>query len=222
MKRSILLTILFIQVIYAIAQDSLRWSNTQKLTWADFRGKPDTSSVLSSLTACTLSYHYHKRDSLLSFTITCYFLKFFSWSKPPLDSTQLIHAQGHFDIAEIHARIIRQRLSGFAVTLRDWRQQLTAMINEVINEKDLMNERYDRETENAKNLQQQSIWNLIIADKLKALDKYAMRIKKLVQPQITFMQGIHLAAKSGHRVNESTVSLIVAYGTLICRFSVMR
>ena len=167
MKKIALGIVLIFANVYVMSQDSLRWNQSQKLSWSDFKGIPDTSSALRSLVVCTLPYHYHKQDSTFTFTINCFFLKKSSWSKPPPDSNIIGHAQGHFDIAEICAEKIRRRLAGFAVSSKDWKQQMTEIIHEAFNEKDLMNERYDRETENGNNQAVQNRWNSILLASLK-------------------------------------------------------
>src|SRR5690349_19213237 len=88
------------------------WSASRKLTWADFKGKPDPASTNAALThsSITLSSEYSNKQ--IKYMVSCKFNKLLSWGRVKNDYI-LKHEQGHFDIAEAHARLLFKNLGEY-------------------------------------------------------------------------------------------------------------
>jgi hypothetical protein len=98
----------------------LYWNQAQRLTFDDFQGKPgeaDTALYRSSATMLThklgaivksIDVHLVTEKRKTSFIIHAAMLKNKSWIKNTGDTISLKHEQGHFDICEIHARMLRR------------------------------------------------------------------------------------------------------------------
>ncbi|MCF3109092.1 hypothetical protein LL912_09915 [Niabella sp. CC-SYL272] len=94
----------------------------------------------------------------------------------------LNHEQKHFDISEIYAR----ELSRFVRTQSLGKTPMERMTNEMnwlFKELDTFQKKYDTETANGRNKNNQEIWNLLIAQRLKALQPYAAKDYILSMPR---------------------------------------
>jgi hypothetical protein len=101
----------------------LYWNRKQQLTFDDFQGKPDeddTALYRSSATTLThklggivksIDVHLVNEKRTTTFIIHAAMLKNKSWIKNPGDTISLKHEQGHFDICEIHARMLRRDIT---------------------------------------------------------------------------------------------------------------
>lgn len=95
-----------------VTKDNLiLWSASNKLTWNDFQGNPDTTSNYKAITTSQIGFtpEIHKDSIILS--VPCNFLKSESWSVRKSNYALLAHEQLHFDIAELVARNIRKGCS---------------------------------------------------------------------------------------------------------------
>src|SRR5919198_1341238 len=99
--------------------DILYWSQSHRLTFENFKGKPTQSDT--TLHEASPKMLTHKLGAIVksidvrllterdktTFTIQAGMKQSLSWIKDYGDTTQLKHEQGHFDICEIYARILR-------------------------------------------------------------------------------------------------------------------
>lgn len=96
------------------------WSENHRLTISDFKGIPakdDTvlqnvspnlwTHKLSAITK-SIDVSLNTEKNKTTFTIRAGMLPEFSWIKDPGDTIELKHEQGHFDICEIYARMLRR------------------------------------------------------------------------------------------------------------------
>jgi hypothetical protein len=154
-------------------QDTLHWKPGYQLKWSDFQGKPDSKSVYKAISTAAISYSLSTNETLFSFKVSCFFYKNESWTTS--NSIDLLtHEQGHFNIAELFTRKLRQEFSNCqsnsATTPGDFRK----IFDEIIKAKDEMDSRYDEETDLSRNKSKQLYWNKKIDEELKKLDVYAL------------------------------------------------
>src|SRR5687767_2000030 len=90
----------------------LRWSSTRKLAWSDYKGRPDPASDAAASTTTYLGIDYHFSNNGFTYKIDSRFSKTRSWG---LHKTEYIlsHEQGHFDIAEVYARKLHQKMGEY-------------------------------------------------------------------------------------------------------------
>lgn len=129
--------------------DSILYRSQQKaLTLADFRGKPKTDSTTDSQRSP------HKHGTIITgievrlltergkttFTILVGMNRNLSWIREKDDAVTLRHEQGHFDICEIYARILRKELRKVKSLA-----QARKVYNRVLVEEEKEHDKYDEE-----------------------------------------------------------------------------
>ncbi|MCD2422937.1 DUF922 domain-containing protein [Niabella pedocola] len=93
----------------------------------------------------------------------------------PEDRAYLLnHEQKHFDISEIYARELSRFLRTQSLGKAPM-ERMTNEMNRLFKELDAYQKKYDAETANGRNKQKQELWNLRIAQRLKALLPYAAK-----------------------------------------------
>ena len=138
-------------------EDLLNWSSSRRLTWSDYLGQPDPSSDAAASTTTFLGIDYHFTNTGFTFKIDSRFSKSKSWG---LYKTEYIlsHEQGHFDIAEVFARKLNKRMSEYKFDRRNYQQDLKQIYDEIVDEKEDVQNTYDRETRHSINKQRQAEW----------------------------------------------------------------
>ena len=151
------------------------WNSNYKLTWNDFKGIADSLSNYKALTYSTIEINsIIIKEDLLEYEIKCSFEKHLSWSKNKQSLSLLRHEQLHFDISELITRNLRKKFSAHISTdIQTTREIKKRLFNEAIEERRLLNNRYDNETDHSIIIAKQKEWETKIATELKKLDKYA-------------------------------------------------
>jgi hypothetical protein len=176
LNRFILLIsfILAIPVVQAQdpGEDLLTWNAARKLTWSDYKANPNPNNDASATTRTYLAIDYHISTDNFSYTIRSAFSRSYSWGR---DKTEYIlsHEQGHFDLAEVYARKLHQRMSAYRFDKRTFQKDLKKIYDEVAAEKAAIQEQYDRETRHSIDQEKQAEWLKKIARMLEELKAYA-------------------------------------------------
>lgn len=145
-------------------EELLDWDANRKLTWADYKAKPDQNSDAAASTTSILLISYNISSTGFTYKIECRFSKTRSWGLHKTDYI-LSHEQGHFDIAEIFARKLHKKMSEYKFNKRTYQKDLDKIYEEVVREKEKMQNDYDKETNHSINKQRQAEW----LQKIKAL-----------------------------------------------------
>lgn len=149
-------------------EDLLSWHAEKRLTWADYKAAPDKQSDAAASTASVLTISYNISSEGFSYKIGCKFSRTKSWVLHRSDYI-LAHEQGHFDIAEIFARKLHKKMSEYTFNKKTFQKDLDKIYEDVINEKEKMQNDYDRETNHSINKEKQAEWLKKI---LQLLDEY--------------------------------------------------
>lgn len=152
--------------------DGIGWSADRPLTWDDFKATPNESIKAAASTSTILKIEYDIRNGEVKYYITSTFSPSKSWVRHKLDHI-LKHEQGHFDISEIFARKLHQRMLDYKFNKSNYRDVLGDMYRDIQNEKEAMQDDYDRETRHSVNKEQQAAWEKKIARLLKETEPYA-------------------------------------------------
>jgi len=150
--------------------ETIPWSADRKLQWSDFKGSYFKTEWAAATTASGISYAFSATEQngqqFLEIEVKCEFFPQKSWYRPELcDDVILSHEQLHFDIAELHARRFRKRLGEFNFT-ENVKQEVRDIYKQILKELSIFQNKYDRETDFSKDLQQQLLWNRAIAQEL--------------------------------------------------------
>lgn len=129
------------------------WNESKKLTWADFRGKPDKNSDAVALTASGITFGYSYRQQkgsgeIISFTteVNAYFYPKMSWyHRDRANNYILAHEQLHFDLTELYVRKFRKAVKDLPITksIKSDLKKLQKEINSALSE---AQNKYDFET----------------------------------------------------------------------------
>lgn len=138
-------------------EELLEWSASRKLTWADYKATPNPRSDAAASTTTTLVVNYDITNTRFGYKIQSRFSKTRSWGLHKTDYI-LSHEQGHFDIAEIFARKLHQKLSEYKFDKKSYQKDLKKIYDDVTGEKEEMQNKYDRETNHSIKKQEQADW----------------------------------------------------------------
>ena len=133
------------------------WSNSYRLSWSDYKAKPDPVSDAAASTTSYLGIDYSFSNDRVNYKITCSFSKNKSWGKYQTEHI-LGHEQGHFDITEIFARKLNQRMAKYVFNRSTYEKDLKKIYDDILSEKDELQTAYDNETDYSRNKPQQAAW----------------------------------------------------------------
>ena len=95
-----------------------------------------------------------------------------SWGRVKNDYI-LSHEQAHFDIAEIHARLLNKALQNYKFIAKTAKNDIGEIYQQVMDEHHAMQEQYDEETNYSRNETQQKEWQRKITDQLNSLESFS-------------------------------------------------
>ena len=171
--KGIALTLVLFSTGLLSAQDyeSVSWTSNKKLSWADFRGKPQYNIRVAAVTASGISYEFSslQRDEGvdIDYTVSTFFYPNQSWYKPELcDKLILSHEQLHFDISELFARKMRRIMEQTRFT-RNVKAEVRTIYRKINKELAEFQNVYDEETNFSRNREKQLEWNQKIKEALR-------------------------------------------------------
>ena len=85
----------------------------------------------------------------------------------------LSHEQGHFDLAEVYARKLYKKVQEYRFHQKNYRKDLQKIYKEILDEKEEMQSKYDRETNHSINKEKQVEWLKKIEKMLEEYKDYA-------------------------------------------------
>ncbi len=173
------LKFLFVSVLVLFPSndsEKMSWSETRKLAWEDFQGRPDQSAdyVASTNSGITFSYSYSEKNGEreLDWTVQSHFYPKLSWYKKDKVSDYILkHEQTHFDITELHARMLRKKLENNRFSKR-LKQEIETVYRENENERREMQQKFDSETTHSINREKELVWEVYVAELLKAHSRW--------------------------------------------------
>ncbi len=172
MKYFFLLVFISIFGFWGYQEDeTLEWSPTYKLAWADFKGEAPDHPRAAAITASGITYQFSTlgtgKELELDFKATTYFYPDKSWYQSELcDSLILSHEQLHFDISELFARKMRKRIDSTKFT-QNVKAEVRSIYKEILKELNEFQNLYDEQTNFSRDIEQQLIWNKKIVEALK-------------------------------------------------------
>lgn len=166
----ILLLITF-GIVAVHGQEEVEWSPDFRFTWNDFKGKVPAGSGAAATTASGISYdfstYYEHGEMKVDFNVYAYFYPTKSWYKPDISNdVTLLHEQLHFDITELYARKLREKLDNATFT-DNIKEEVRKMYKGTIRQLNDFQNKYDSETNYSRNLPVQERWVKEIGEALK-------------------------------------------------------
>ncbi|MEM0997362.1 MAG: DUF922 domain-containing protein [Bacteroidota bacterium] len=153
-------------------EGEIRWRKNRRLTWDDFRGRPDRRSPMDALTESGISFSWSCDYRGFQHETYSMFVPDKSWVKEESDAL-LRHEQLHFDITELHARKIRKYFGELRYPCRLGQRGINSAAQRLIRESSAMQQRYDRETNHSLREEEQVRWERYVARELTDLEPWA-------------------------------------------------
>lgn len=150
--------------------EKIQWKENEKLTWDDFRGKPLSSAsfVASTNTGISFQYSYsiQNGDMSVEYSVESFFSPEGSWYIPERVSPYILkHEQAHFDISELHARMLRKNLDGKTFS-KKIKSEIESIYQQVEQKRRAMQTKFDAETDHSRNEAKEIFWQKYIANQL--------------------------------------------------------
>jgi hypothetical protein len=155
----------FALINWGIPSRYILWEKNRKLAFKDFKGAYDSNVSHAGNTECEFSYTCKYEKKTLKLSSKVLFDTKQSWLKFN-DASLLNHEQLHFDIAEVHIRLFRQRCNNFSFTKNEFKTQVDSLFNLTDADCDVLQQKYDADTKNGTLKPKQQIWQTKIANKL--------------------------------------------------------
>ena len=153
------------------------WAATRPLTLADFQGRPASGEPLAALSSTDIRAGAACRDYVFTGTVQATFDPTTSWLRNAATATPTLlrHEQLHFDLTEVHARLLRQKLVAFQAKANCEKLQpafdnLTKPMYTAWNNEQ---NRYDQETNHGLNAVRQAYWEKQTQLRLEQLQAFA-------------------------------------------------
>jgi hypothetical protein len=154
---------------------AIAWEPARHLVWADFRASPpEGTGREAALTASGFLYALHCDRKHLEYGVLTLFQPDASWVEPIVltDSTQshvLPHEQGHFNISELGARLLRADLLEFNLPCAASDSAFARIAQSGFVRERAMQARYDEETLHGTLPAEQAGWMSRVATALDSL-----------------------------------------------------
>ncbi len=144
--------------------DTVYYNIQRKLTWDDFKGKPDLNHKGSAVTSSGFAFSWNGQNDgdtfYLKISVYTFFTKSNSWKKSMVKTDyHLLHEQTHFDITMLGANKFLRELKKASYTLQNYQQLINQIFNRVYNENIALQNTYDRETRHSLDKEKQEVWN---------------------------------------------------------------
>jgi hypothetical protein len=179
------ITLLIIIVIgfncFSFAQESedshrIFWSDWYKLEWSDFQAEPDfEKESIAAQSNLGLPYKMvSDGEGVMNVSVNVCFLKDESWSHEEKRNNVLLqHEQLHFDIAELHRRLIVKAIVETEFTKENHKELLDKTIRDIwlVKYREVQ-DKYDKETNFSRIIREQINWNKYIKQQLINLKEY--------------------------------------------------
>jgi hypothetical protein len=151
--------------------DTIFWSPTRKMTWADFTGTMPRTTKYSAQIFNNFEYSAPLKieNGILSIALQMkvYMLKSASWtSSTSLSEYSLGHEQLHFDIAKLVVERFKQKAKQI-LTVDNYDSQLQMLFIDMYREMNRLQREYDDESNHSINIVGQEKWRLIANDELR-------------------------------------------------------
>ena len=151
----------------------IRYWNDGKINENDFLGSFESESNNSAAIRSYISVNYNCTKGRFEFKTSAKMDRFNSWKKESMSEYLLNHEQRHFDITRIYADRLKLRLqelnSPCELEEQVLSEEINRLVNEVSEELDREQDRYDFETEHGLFPKNQKIWNKDIDNRLSSI-----------------------------------------------------
>ncbi len=156
--------------------EKIVWNENYKLTWADFKGKPKVGYgyVASTSSGISFSYSYSEKNGRINFeaTVKSNFYPENSWYIPSEASKYILkHEQTHFDISELHARMLRKKISETTFS-KKIKKEIEALYDDAEEKRREMQHLFDDESDHSKIKEKELAWETYVTKQLQIYERW--------------------------------------------------
>ncbi|QNH63572.1 DUF922 domain-containing protein [Hymenobacter sediminicola] len=157
--------------------EMITWSANRPLAWADFKSRPMPSEHLEALTAGNIDVQVGCTDFVFSSTVKAVFLPQESWVRDAKRASPALlrHEQLHFDITELHARMLRQKLTTVKFDCQKLNPAFNNFTKLAFTAWQREEGRYDQETNHGLNEAKQKFWETQVQQRMALLQSFASK-----------------------------------------------
>jgi hypothetical protein len=157
------------------AGGTLHWSASRPLVLADFKGRPRPDETHAALTSATIVAEVACKGGQFTGHVQAAFDPTVSWWREPATATPklLRHEQLHFDITEVYARRLRQKLAAVRVPCAQLGSAFERLAQGVYAEWEKAEQQYDRDTNHGLLPVPQAQWETQVQQQLAELAAWA-------------------------------------------------
>lgn len=149
-----------------IKEKEIPYLKNKKLDWNCFN-KRQKSNQIAAITESGISYFVDIDDGIVKVSVVCFFSKNGSYFTDGNNKPNILnHEQRHFDLSYIYTLEFMRRLESENSLNLD---RIDYIYNEVANELDVIQRKYDFETKNSRDTEIQNRWDNIIENKLQKI-----------------------------------------------------
>ncbi len=126
------------------------------------------SFVASTNTGISFQYSYSLKSGAVNveYSVESFFEPEGSWFLAERVTPYILkHEQAHFDISELHARILRKNLDGKKFTKRI-KSEIESIYQKVEQQRRAMQTKFDVESDHSRNEEKEAFWQKYIANQL--------------------------------------------------------
>lgn len=165
------------------------WDDEVRLQWDDFTPKSNRRVNYHAQSATGIFSFWNCDENKFEFIVGTVFDLNKSWVQPWVkldrqrESILLNHEQTHFDLSEVYARKVRKSLSEVSDPCSKSNKELNQIVNRILEEFQLEEKKYDRETNHGLDEDRQYEWDEKVYELLQELhdyrhEKYVFAIRK--------------------------------------------
>jgi hypothetical protein len=180
MLRSTISLLYICCVLSSSGQDNqISWQHDFQLDWSDFQQRVGQGGVFKAFTFSGIQYEVRDLGGIVAIEVESYFLPGESWAFQDYLSDELLaHEELHFHITEIYARKMRRDFTKFEIDIEEFAsnkmiEELKTKYNSLYDEMELLQKRYDSETDHGAGSQAQIDWEEWIDVQLKMTNAYS-------------------------------------------------
>jgi hypothetical protein len=159
-------------------EDGIVWQAERRLSWDDFQSETNPREPLHAMTSTNIEVQAHCYGSQMQFDVKCVFKTKDSWSKNKKSERLLAHEQMHFDLTEVHARRLRQKLAQSTGLCGSDKGRFSKIVEGYFTDWKAEQDQYDLESNHGLNQEQQLNWENKIARRLETLSPFAYAVKE--------------------------------------------
>lgn len=134
--------------------------DTRDVTWDDFKGRAPSRTPYIAMTWSAIRFSFSGEGSVVNVSVETVFDPKQSWKKKDVTDYILNHEQGHFDLTEVHSRMLRKEIQESKFKkYESIGTDLQKMFQKNYDLCGKMQDQYDKETDHSKKKEPQGEWD---------------------------------------------------------------